>query len=239
MAVPPIHERGYAHPELLAETEWLAENLQNPMLRIIDARPAQQYEAGHIPGAVNLSGFGGIPRADNGDMAEADAFARIAGQLGVGDRTEVIVYDAPSQQMGMVAWSFLYYGHTALRLLDGGLAKWLAEGRPLSTEPAAYPPATFHARPDVDVYCSLESAKAFVGQPDTVFWDTRSQAEYDGTATAGFGGPLPRPGRIPGAVHLEWSELLDPVSRTFKPAAELRELLSARGITPEVAVHTY
>jgi thiosulfate/3-mercaptopyruvate sulfurtransferase len=239
MAVTPVKERGYAHPEKLAETDWLAEHLQDPAVRIIDARPAPQYNAGHIPGAVNLSGFGGIPRAENDDMAEPAEFARIAGQLGIGDTTEVVVYDAPSQQMGMVAWSFLYYGHTAIRLLDGGFAKWTAEDRSVATEPSTYPPAVFHARPAADVYCSLESAKASLGQPETVFWDTRSLAEYEGTATAGFGGPLPRPGRIPGAVHLEWTELLDPLSKTFKTAAELRELLYARGIMPEVVVHTY
>jgi thiosulfate/3-mercaptopyruvate sulfurtransferase len=237
MAVTPVRERGYAHPELLAETEWLAEKLRDPAVRIIDARPPQQYVAGHIPGAVNLSGFGGIPRAENEDMAEPEEFARIAGQLGVSDSTEVVLYDAPSQQMGMVGWSFLYYGHTAVRLLDGGFAKWVAEGRPVSTETPAYPPAVFTARPDPGVYCSLESAKAALGQPKTVFWDTRSRGEYEGTE-AGFNAS-PRLGRIPGAVHLEWSELLDPTSKTFKPAAELRGLLETRGITPEVTVHTY
>jgi thiosulfate/3-mercaptopyruvate sulfurtransferase len=239
MTVLPIHERGYAHPELLAETDWLAANLANPAIRIIDARPAQQYEAGHIPGAVNLSGFGGIPRAENGDMAAPEQFARIASEFGIGDATEVVIYDAPSQQMGMVAWSFLYYGHPATRMLDGGLTKWTAEGRPISTTAAFYSAAAFHAHPVEEVYCSLETAKATQGQAGTVFWDTRSQAEYDGTASAGFGGPLPRPGHISGAVHLEWTELLDPATRTFKPAEELRALLEAKGITPDVEVHSY
>lgn len=238
MAPSPVKERGYEHPELLAETDWLVENLNNPSIRIIDARPAQQYEAGHIPGAVSLSRFGGIPRAENGDMAEPDDFARMASRLGVGDDTMVVVYDAPSQTMGMVAWSFLYYRHAGTRLLDGGFAKWSAERRPVSVEPSTYPPAAFHARPVDELYCSLASAKASHGQAKTVFWDTRSQAEYEGTASAG-GGALARPGHIPGAVHLEWTELLDPASKTFKPAGELRQLLAARGITPESEVNSY
>jgi len=238
MALVPVSERGYAHPELIAETDWLAQNLSSPTLRIIDARPPQQYEAGHIPGAVNLSGFGGIPRAENGDMADPAQFAEVAGKLGVGDDTAVVVYDAPSQMMGMVAWSFLYYGHGDTRLLDGGIAKWLAEGRPVSTEISAYPPAVFHAHPVAELYCSLDSAKTSHGRAGAIFWDTRSLAEYEGTAAAAWD-PLPRPGRIPGAVHLEWTELFDSTTKTFKPAGELRELLKAHGITPESEVNSY
>jgi thiosulfate/3-mercaptopyruvate sulfurtransferase len=234
----PVRDRGYAHPELLADTGWLAENMNNRSVRIVDARPPQQYQAGHIPGAVNLNGFGGIPRSENDDMAEPEEFSRIAGELGIDDSTEVVVYDAPSQMMGMVGWAFLYYGHPAVRLLDGGLTKWQAEGRPVTTEVPTYSPVVFHANPVPDLYCSLESAKAAHGRPETVFWDTRSRGEYEGTV-AGFGPPLPRPGHIAGAVHLEWTELLDPDSKTFKAAAELKELLAARGITPEKAVYSY
>jgi thiosulfate/3-mercaptopyruvate sulfurtransferase len=237
MAVTPVRDRGYAHPELLAETDWLAQNLNSHSMRIIDARPPEQYEAGHIPGAVNLTGFGGIPRSENGDMAEPDEFSRIASQLGIGDTTEVVVYDAPSQQMGMVGWAYLYYGHSAVRLLNGGLAKWTAEGRPLTAETSNYPPAVFHARPVAEVYCSLADATASHGQPKVVFWDTRSLEEYEGTATGWGAGP--RAGHIPGAVHLEWTELLDPTTRTFKTATELRELLQAHGITPESVVNSY
>ena len=77
----PIRDRGYAHPELLAETDWLADRLIDPKLRVIDARQREQYATNHLPGAVNLSGFGGIPRAANGDMASPDEFASVAGNL--------------------------------------------------------------------------------------------------------------------------------------------------------------
>ena len=93
------------------------------MLRIVDARHPGQYAAGHIPGAVNLNGFGGIPRAANGDMASPDVFASLAGDLGISNDTTVVVYDDPSQTMAMVAWTLLYYGHLDVRILDGGLAK--------------------------------------------------------------------------------------------------------------------
>ena len=95
-----VAERGYAHPELLVETDWLADHLTDRNVRVIDARRPKDYGIGHIPGAVNVSGFGGIPRAENGDMAEPDEFARLAGALGISNDRTVIVYDAPSQMMG-------------------------------------------------------------------------------------------------------------------------------------------
>lgn len=123
----PVGDRGYAHPELLADTEWLADRLTDSNLRVIDARQSEQYAASHLPGAVNLSGFGGIPRAANGDMARPNEFDSLARNLGISNDMTVVVYDTPSQTKGMVAWAFLYYGHRDVRLLDGGLAKWSRE----------------------------------------------------------------------------------------------------------------
>jgi thiosulfate/3-mercaptopyruvate sulfurtransferase len=234
----PISERAYARPELLAETGWLAERLADPRIRVVDARSENEYAAGHIPGAVHLDGFGsGIPRAENGDMAPPAEFAQVAGPLGIGNDTTVVVYDTPSQRMGMVAWTFLYYGHADVRILDGGVAKWVAEGRALDQQLPAWPAAAYEARPVEAVYCSLEQAKAGTERDDFVFWDTRSADEYAGNA-AGFGS-VPRLGHIPGAAHLDWAELLEAESRTLKPAAELQQLLEARGITPDKQVATY
>lgn len=239
MTFLPVTQRGYARPELIAETDWLAARLGDARLRIVDARAPQQYAAGHIPGAVSLDGFGrSIPRAANGDMAEPEEFSRIAGNLGISNDTTVVVYDAPSQRMGMVAWTFLYYGHQYVRILDGGFDKWSREGRPVSTDGVSYPLATYSAKPLEGVYCSLPQAKAGLGRSGFVFWDTRSRAEYEGTGSSAAGA-LPRPGRIPSAVHLEWTDLFDPDAKTLKTAAELRQLLESRGITPDVEVACY
>jgi thiosulfate/3-mercaptopyruvate sulfurtransferase len=234
----PLSERAYARPELLAETGWLADRMADPRIRVVDARSANEYAAGHIAGAFHMDVFcSSIPRAENGDMGSPGEFARLVGGLGIGNDTTVIVYDTPSQRMGMVAWAFLYYGHADVRILDGGVAKWLAEGRALDARLPEWPAVTYVARPVEAVYCSLEQAKTGAGRDDFVFWDTRSGDEYAGNAT-GFGS-VPRPGHIPGAAHLEWTELLDRESRTLKPAAELRQLLEARGITPDKLVAGY
>jgi thiosulfate/3-mercaptopyruvate sulfurtransferase len=234
---PSLSERGYARPDLLADTEWLAGQLDNPRIRVVDARSEKEYAEGHIAGAVHMDGFGRLPRAENGDMGSPAEFARLAGGLGIDNDTTVIVYDTPSQRMGMVAWAFLYYGHADVRILDGGVAKWLAEGRALETQLPEWPSVSYVARPVEAVYCSLEQAKGGVERDDFVFWDTRSADEYAGTA-GGFR-PVSRPGHIPGAAHLEWTELLDPESRTLKPAAELQQLLEAQGITPDKQVAGY
>ena len=99
----PIHERGYTNPQLLAETDWLAKHMDDAAVRIVDARPPQQYATGHIPGAVNLPGTNGIPRTADGEMASPEEFASIAGKLGIGNGGTIIVYDIPNQHMGLVA----------------------------------------------------------------------------------------------------------------------------------------
>jgi len=237
MQALPIRDRGYANPELLAETDWLADRLSDPQLRVIDARWPNQYAAGHVPGAVNLNGFAGIPRATNGDMGSAEEFASLAGGLGISNDTTVVIYDAPSQMMGMVAWAFLYYGHQKVRLLDGGFDKWCRESRPVSTETPDYPSAHFAPAPVEAIYCSLDQARAAADRSDTVFWDTRTLEEFEGTAKS-YDAP-PRLGRIPGAVHLHWEDLIDSGTKTLKPAEELSALLKSNGITPESEVNTY
>ena len=129
-------------------------------------------------------------------------------------------------------------GTTNVQILDGGFDKWTREGRPTSTDVPTYPATQFHANPVPAVYCSLEDAKASIGRPGTIFWDTRTDAEYDGTAATTPQSP-PRPGHLPGAVHLDWTELLDSESKTLRPAAELSQLLSAKGIRPESEIDCY
>ncbi len=173
------------------------------------------------------------------EMPAPEAFADLVGPLGIDEQTTVVVYDGGqrSQMAGMTAWTFPYYGHPELRYLDGGLAKWIAEGLPLSGDAPAHAPRTFAAQPRASVYCTLDQAKAAVGGDGTILWDVRHLGEFNGT-TPGWN-PPPRLGHLPGAVHLEYTELFDADDGTLKPAAELRALLEASGITPESAVATY
>ena len=234
----PIRERGHPHPQLLAETDWLASRLSDPTVRVVDARSDDDYARGHIPGAVHLFGFsfGGLRTGP--EMPDPEAFAHLVGALGIDERTPGVVYDGGGPPTArFVAWAFLYYGHPDTRLLDGGLTKWTAEGLPLSSDTPAHEPRTFAARVVEGVYCPLDQAKASIDDDRVVFWDVRTIGEFEGT-TAGWNAP-PRLGHLPGAIHLNWTELFDADNGTFKPATELTTLLGTRGITPEAAVHTY
>src|SRR6478672_7085547 len=170
MPALPVSERGYANPGLLTETGWLADHLDDASLRLIDTRSAELYDAGHIPGAVSLAAAGSIPRDANGDMGTPEAFSELAQALGINTDATVVVYDAPGAQMGMMAWSLQYYGFEHVQMLDGGFAKWTAEGRPGSTEAGRYPRGNFEAHLVEELFCSLDRAKSVVGSPNTVFW---------------------------------------------------------------------
>ena len=236
----PVSERGYPHPELLAETDWLASRLSDPTVRVVGARDDEDYAGGHIPGAVHLNGFslGGLRAGP--EMPAPEAFADLVGALGIDELTPVVVYgaaDSFAQMAGIVAWAFLYYGHPDTRLLDGGVTKWTAEGLPLSSDAPTHEPRTFAPRPVEGVLCSLDQAKAAAPDNGAIFWDVRSLGEFDGSA-AGWN-PPPRLGHLPGAIHLEYTELFDSDDGTLKPAAEVTSLLGAKGITPESAVATY
>ena len=235
----PVRDRGYARPELLAETDWLADFVQDTKTRIIDARQPQDYLVGHIPGSINITGFGGIPRSENRDMAEPEEFARMVSELGIGNDMTVVVYDAPSQMMGTVAWAFMYYGHSNVKILDGGFAKWVNEGRPVSTEVPLSPEASFVPTTVENVYCSLDHAKQAISQPKTIFWDTRSQPEYKGIAEVGPSASNAPQGRIAGAINLEWSELFEDETKLLKPATEISSILNSKGLTPECEINTY
>jgi thiosulfate/3-mercaptopyruvate sulfurtransferase len=171
-------------------------------------------------------------------MPDADAFAQLAGSLGIDEHTRVVVYDGGGPPTaGIVAWAFLYYGHPNTCLLDGGLTKWTAEGLTLSGDAPHHAPREFAARLEEGVYCSLDQAKASVGEEGVVFWDVRSAGEFGGTKK-GWNAP-PRLGHLPGAVHLEWAELFDPDDGTLRRADELHALLGAKGITPQATVFSY
>ena len=134
-------------------------------------------------------------------------------------------------------WTFERFGHTNFRILDGGLDKWHAEGRPLANDNprpvrSEYPAPAAARR---DSICRLDDIPALIEDENHVFWDVRSDGEWTGANKRG----TQRGGRIPGAVHLEWLHTLESPVRTLKSPAVLREMLGELGITPDKRVTTY
>ncbi|MQG21567.1 MAG: sulfurtransferase [SAR202 cluster bacterium] len=225
---------GYANPDLLAETTWLAENLSNANVRIIDGRPEEKYVDGHIEGAINLE-FSAVP----GDVEATDGsdFAGMLAAQGIGDQHIIVCYDDAGPPAARLWWLLSYFGVENVRVLNGGINKWVQEGRDVTSEKPNHSPASFVPKIVGDLVCSLDHAKKGVNDSGTVFWDTRLEGEYTGEINRG--NAADRVGHIPGAVHLEWSTLIEQSTQTIKPANEIRAILEAKGITPDKEVLTY
>ena len=233
---------GWVRPELICETDWLAEHIDDDDVVVLDCDRLDAYLRLHIPGAVwSLSRYWKTDPRDDSQihgMSDPDAWAGLVGRMGITPDTTVVAYDGSgSLYAARVWWTFDRFGHTNFKILHGGLDKWYAEGRPLSRDnyrPQAveYPTP---AAPHDDSICRLDDIPGALEDENHVFWDVRSDGEWTGANKRG----TQRGGRIPGAVHLEWLHTLDSPVRTLKPPAELRAMLADLGITAEKTVTTY
>ena len=203
---------------------------------LIDLRPAEAFAAGHLPGAVHLDLFG-ISAVDT-DEAPLKAFFWIIEHLlasrGVAAGVPVVVYDDQSGIRAARAFWFLeYFGHDAVRLLDGGYGAWTKAGLD-TTQHADKPRGTdWTGTREAQALATWRDVSARLNQADALILDTRSDGEYCGTQVRAARG-----GAIPGAVHLEWTRNLDK-DGAFKPVAELREMYERAGVTPDKEVVTY
>lgn len=226
----------YPNGHLLVSPAWLAQHLQEPQVKIIDARSVSEYSAGHIPGAILLPT--GAFRATSGvpDACTPAEFAATAGALGVRTPDTVVCYDGTGG--ARTWWVFARFGHRDVRFLNGGFRQWAAGGHQTSTE-ATQPPPTVYQLGEVQDHlaCSLAQAAAYVHADEVLFWDVRSAGEYAGTDPRSK--PPSRAGHVPRAVNLEWTELVDASTGLLKPADEMRRLLAAKGITPDKAIVSY
>ena len=166
-----------------------------------------------------------------------EGFAKFMMDLGIGDETLVIGYD---NSRGLYAarmwWSLNYYGHTNVKVMNGGWRKWLSEGRSITTEtPKITAAKKFTARANPLLIATADQVKASIGKKDSVIWDVRSRGEYTGEMTRGN----KRTGHISGAVHMEWLETVDDKTHLLKPADELRRMLESKGITPDKRITTH
>jgi thiosulfate/3-mercaptopyruvate sulfurtransferase len=229
----------YARPEMLVETDWLAEHLNDPNLRIVDADYPIAYGRAHIPGAVGQLSTNVYLKTAEGEtfLMGPEAFADTMAKMGIGDDSAVVVYDShQSLYAGRFWWALTRYGHKNVRILNGGWHKWLHEGRPATMAPARSVKVTFTPRGDDSVLTSCELMRDAIGQDDSVVLDVRTPGEYTGENHRGN----KRRGHVPGAAHIEWTSFMTGDERqVFKPAAELREMLRAKGVTPDKNVYVY
>ena len=228
---------GFANPQLLIAPAELAATIESeaPLL-ILDLRPPEAYTAGHVPGAHHLD-LWGISLVDT-DPAPLKAFMWMIEHVlqlhGVDAGTPVVVYDEQSGMRAARAFWFLeYFGHPSVRVLDGGFGAWERAGLPVTREAAAPPKSEWTGEAQASTIATWREVTDAIDAPGTVLLDTRSEGEHRGTVVRARRG-----GTIPGSVHVEWKDNLT-AEGVFKPAAELRAMYEAAGVTPDKEVITY
>ncbi len=232
----------YARPEALVSTEWLAAHLGDPNVRVLDSsykQPGitptarQDYDAGHIPGAVFFD-IDDVAAPDTDPLPHmipaAERFAAKMAERGIGNDDRVIVYDAVGlSSAGRAWWLLRLFGHSNAALLDGGLPKWKAEGRPLDTAAPAIPARRFTARLDPALVRDKAALLADLAARKEQVVDARAAGRFDGTAPETW--PGRRRGHIPGSRNLPFDLVTDRTTRQLKSADELRRLFDAAGVS--------
>jgi thiosulfate/3-mercaptopyruvate sulfurtransferase len=230
----------YAHPEALVDGGWLEARLGDPRLMILDASfklpgvaptAREDYATGHIPGAVffDIDDIA-TPGTDLPHMVPtAELFAQKLGALGIGDGNRVVVYDgAGLNSAGRAWWMLRLFGHPEVAILDGGLPKWRADGRPLSTVVPSPSPRRFTARLDPALLRDKAALLRNLATGAEQVVDARAAARFDGSAAEPR--PALRRGHIPGSRNLPYEWLTDPATRQLRSAEAIEALFREAGV---------
>ena len=230
--------QGYTHPEFLVDAAWVDGHKGDANVVIVDCDVEAGYNRGHIPGAVMVpDNFEKNPDSGRVHIMNPDQFAAMCQGLGIGDDSLVVTYDnAQGLTAARLWWALNYYGHTNVKVLNGGWRRWVSEGLKVDfARPSANTGVTFTPKANEAIMCRLDELKDGYNKPDVVVWDVRSDGEWDGSASRGN----KRVGHVPGAVHLEWFNMIDRDTHQFKAADEIRRILTEHGITPDKTVYSY
>ncbi len=235
---------GYANPDVLVTTEWVAAHLNDPSIRMVESNEDfLLYDTGHIPGAVKVDWFTTLQDPIRRDFLTKEDFERLCSHLGIGNETSVVFYGDKSNWFATYAfWLFRYYGHQKLSIMDGGRQKWGQEGRLMTKDVPAYPKTVYTAQePDESIRAYRENIFDQI-KAKLPLVDVRSPQEYSGELLHMPNYPqegAQRGGHIPGAVSIPWSKASNPNDSTFKKVEELSELYESNGITPDRDIIAY
>jgi len=241
-----IAERGYANPDALVSTEWVAQHLDDPNVRLIESNEDPLlYAQGHLPGAVEVDWTRDLNDPLRRDYLEQDQFAALMSRIGVQPGTTLVLYGDKSNWWAAYAmWVFRLFGHRDVRLMDGGRLKWWNENRPTTREVPSYPPTHYPAPPRDDsmIRAFRDQVLAHVKANGKLI-DVRSPEEYTGARLHMDAYPNEgalRGGHIPGAANVPWAKAVSPETGEFLPAADLRKLYEdIAGLNPNDEVVVY
>jgi len=225
----------YAHPEVLVETSWVAEHLQDPSVRVVEVDvDTHAYEEAHVPGAIGWNWRKQLCDTRMRDILPRGALERLMSESGCDRGTTVVLYGDNNNWFACWAfWQLKIFGHADVRIMNGGRNKWLAEGREVSLEVPRYPARAYvAAEADNSIRAFLPDVMAAIDRHSAGLVDVRSPAEYTGVLLAPPGLPetCQRGGHIPGACNIMWESACR-ADGTFKPVEELDQLYASQGIT--------
>ena len=238
--------KGYAHPEVLVSTDWVAQHKDDADVRLVESNEDPLlYPSGHIPGAVEIDWTRDLNDPVRRDYLSREAFSALMKRSGIGPETTVVFYgDRNNWWAAYAFWVFQLFGHKKAKLMDGGRLKWVKEGRPMTEEVPSYA-ATEYAAPQRDD----KTERAFRDQvlehvnKGGRLVDVRSLEEFTGERLHMPDYPNEgalRGGHIPGAVSVPWARAINPEDGTFKTAEELRAIYEGeKGFVPQGRVIAY
>ena len=231
--VSDIAKRGYARPEVLVSTQWVADHLNDPKVRIIESNEdILLYETGHIPGAVKLDWVTDLNDPLLRDYIDRARFERLLRAKGISNDTTVVFYGDRNNWWATYAfWVFKLFGAENLKVMDGGRLRWVDEGRELVTAVPKYPEGNVRVRErdDSRIRVFRAEVKEHVQRRGKLV-DVRSPEEYRGERLHMPEYPNEgalRGGHIPGAKSIPWGRAVNPETHTFRPADELRTIYEA------------
>jgi len=240
-----VENKGYVHPEVLVSTDWVAENLNNSSVRLVESNEdVLLYSTGHIPNAVHIDWVADLNDAVRRDYLDETSFAQLMRKNGIANDTTVVFYGDKNNWWACYAfWVFKLFGHEDCRVMNGGRQKWIAEGRELTKEKPSFPPTDYKpaARADYKIRAFRDQVLDHVnaGQP---LVDVRSPQEYSGELLHMPGSPQEgalRGGHIRGAVNVPWSRAVAE-DGTFQSAEHLRAIYEEeQGLSADNSVVAY
>ncbi|MGH2592765.1 MAG: sulfurtransferase [Anaerolineae bacterium] len=239
-----MSENGYAHPEMLVESGWVAEHLNDPNIRIVESdEDVLLYDVGHVPGAVKVDWHTELNDPIIRDYLDAERFSKLMSEKGIGNDTTVIFYGDKNNWWACYAlWVFKLFGHKDCKVMNGGRKKWIDEGRALTKDVPQVPRANYKAPPrdDKTIRAFRADVVAHLGKKGALV-DVRSPGEYSGELLHMPDYPQEgalRGGHIPGAKSIPWAKAVRE-DATFKSVDELKALYDGQDITSDKDIIAY
>ena len=230
---------------VLVSTQWVEDHLLDPSSVVVEVNTDLNdgYLQGHAPGAVGWGLHTDLEDPVRRDLPSVSQFEALMERSGIDNGTTIVLYgDGNNRSATWAFWVLKYYRHGIVRLMNGGRAKWLAEGRPISAEAPAPTDKGYRASvPDKSLRAMRDHIVQNLRDPSLKLLDTRTVEEYAGRLTSSPGTAQPeieRTGRIPGAIHVAWDDAAAE-DGAFRPVEELRNLYATTGIGPDDEVITY